>query len=807
MRCYTEPVCIQIFSGHGMRFDIKKYSILTLSIFGLCLVGGAEEEVERPAASAEEVEYFEKKVRPLLVKHCYSCHSSKAKTVHGGLKLDTSHDFFEVGGDSGVVVVPGKPEESLLIAAIRYGEDADTEMPPQGKISDTEIAELTAWVKRGAPFPADTNPVVRESSEIDFEAAKKFWSFVQLKKQADPEIQHSNWPRQRLDHFVLAAMEREQLSPAHEADRSTLIRRLSYDLTGLPPTPDEVDSFVNDASPNAYEKQVDRLLQSSQFGERWARVWLDLARYTDRTASWLDSKGQAHLYRDWVVQAMNDDVPYDEFIHRQLATDLMPETGPEDSPALGFIGLSPTYWKELKLPSEIIKVIVADEWEERVDVVSRTFLGLTVACARCHDHKFDPVTMQDYYALAGVFASSRLGERPMIDEEEFEPVRKARAEVKKLQDELAKLKKKKPLPKEEIAELDTKIKEVKESTPLYDSPMAAGLVEEALYIERKGKTAQDGTNLVYKAGPQDLNLFIRGNPNRLGDVVPRRFLQVLSNESSQPFRNGSGRLELGQSITSDAAPLAARVMVNRIWLSYFGRGLVETPSNFGISGKRPSHPKLLDDLAARFIENGWSLKKLHREIVLSATYRQSSKKDGPDIERDPDNFWLSRMNRKRLGVEAWRDAMLAVSGELDSTIGGPSLALTDDANHRRTIYGTIHRREMSTMLLMHDFPDPTSHNAQRLITTTALQGLYALNSPLLLNRAEALAKRLATEFPNENEKRIQQAYKLLFSRFPTPREIEIGLTFLTQTDDESNVETWAQYAHVLLASNEFLFIN
>ena len=796
-----------VLSGHGMCFDFTRHSVFALLVFAFCPLGWTEEKVVQPVASPEGIEYFEKKVRPLLVKHCYECHSSHAKTVQGGLKLDTAYDFFEVGGDGGAVVVPGKPEESPLIAAIRYAPDADTEMPPKGKISAAEIAELTAWVKRGAPFPPDTNPVARESTEIDFAAAKKFWSFVPVEKQDLPVIQHKKWPRQRLDNFVLAAMEREQLSPSPQAEKSTLLRRLSYDLIGLPPTPEELDAFANDTSPDAYAKQVDRLIQSPQFGERWARVWLDLARYTDRTASWLDAKGHAHLYRDWVVQAMNDDVPYDEFIHRQLATDLMPETGPEDSPALGFLGLSPAYWKELKLPSEIIKVIVADEWEERVDAVSRTFLGLTVACARCHDHKFDPVTMQDYYALAGVFASSRLGGRPLIPEEQFEPVRKARAEVEKLQEELKKLKKKKPLPKEEVDGLTAKIKEVKESTPLYDSPLAAGLVEEALYVERKGKTAQEGTKLVYKAEPRDLHLFIRGNPNRLGDVVPRRFLQVLSNETSQPFKIGSGRLELAQAITTDAAPLAARVMVNRIWLSYFGRGLVETPSNFGNSGERPSHPKLLDDLAARFIENGWSLKKLHREIVLSATYRQASRKDGPDVQRDPDNRWLSRMNRKRLGVEAWRDAMLAVSGELDSTIGGPSISLTNETNHRRTIYGTIHRREMSTMLLMHDFPDPTAHNPQRRSTTTALQGLYALNGPLFLSRAEVLAKRLATEFPESDQQRIEKAYKLLFSRSPTPREIEIGLAFLTQGADKSNAETWAQYTHVLLASNEFMFIN
>lgn len=751
--------------------------------------------------SSQDVEYFEKKVRPLLAKRCFACHSNGAKILQGGLRLDSAVSLRK-GGDSGPAVAPGKPGESLLISAIRY---EDLEMPPKGKLPAAEIAELTAWVKRGAPFPADLTLPDRGKDGIDFAAARDFWSFRPVEIQPEPESKNAGWPRKRIDRFVLAAMEREGLAPSAEADRATLLRRLSFNLTGLPPTPAEVDAFAKDGSADAYGKQVERLLKSPHFGERWGRMWLDLARYTDRTASWLDSTGQAHLYRDWVVRAMNDDMPYDQFVHRQLATDLMAETGPEDTPALGFLGLSPNYWKELKLPSEIIKVIVADEWEERVDAVSRTFLGLTVACARCHDHKFDPITQKDYYALAGVFASCRISERPVISAELFEPVRKAREEVAKLEKQLAALKKKKPQPADEIANLTSKIDELKK-TPHYDTPMAPGLVEEALYVERAGKTPQDGTKLIYKPGAKDLHLFIRGNPNRLGELVPRRFLQVLSHEDSQRFQQGSGRLDLAKAITGEASSLAARVLVNRIWLAHFGRGLVTTPSNFGQSGERPSHPELLDDLAARFIENGWSLKWLHREIVLSATYRQSSRADGSTSEKDPGNRWLSRMNRRRLDVEAWRDSMLAATGELDLKIGGPSLSLTDAKNNRRTIYGTIHRREMSTMLLTHDFPDPTAHSPARQNTTTALQGLYALNGPLILNRAEALARRLARD-EQDDAARIRLAYRLLFSREPSSRETEIGLAFLGESKDAARSAAWAQYAQVLLASNEFLFVD
>ena len=764
------------------------------------------DELQSVAAPAD-IEFFEKKIRPLLAAKCYSCHSSRAKKLQGALQVDSRASLL-AGGDSGPAIVPGKPAQSLLIAAVQYDPNAEFEMPPQGKLAAHEIAALTEWVRRGAPFPGGADLPAGSPGEIDFTQARQFWSFVAAEQQPLPELKQADWPRQRIDHFVLAAMERQDLRPSPEIARAELLRRVTFDLTGLPPTPGEVAAFVQDPSPRAYETVVERLLKSPHFGERWARVWLDLARYTDRTASWLYSTGQAHLYRDWVVQALNEDLPYDEFVHRQLATDFMSETGPEDIPALGFLGLSPNYWKELQLPSEIIKVIVADEWEERIDAVSRTFLGLTVACARCHDHKFDAITMKDYYALAGVFASCRIKERPTIDEALYAPVRQALLEIKKREASIAELKKKKPLPQAEIDALTAQITALRSDTPHFDTPLASAVIEESLHVERKGKTMQSGTKLVYQSQPQNLRLFIRGNPNRLGELVPRRFLTVLSaTDQPAPFQTGSGRLELAQAITTDGASLAARVLVNRIWLAHFGRGLVTTPSNFGQSGERPSHPELLNDLAARFITGGWSLKQLHREIVLAATYRQSSRDDGSRSETDPDNIWLARMPRTRLSVESWRDAMLSVSGDLDRTLGGPSVSLTDTANQRRTLYGTIHRREMSTMLLTHDFPDPTAHSPQRIVTTTTLQGLYALNGPLVLTRSEALARRLLAEQLTSDRERIALAYELLFTRRPSDRETQLGMEFLGETSGAARVNAWAQYAHVLLASNEFLFVN
>ncbi len=333
-----------------------------------------------PTASdrAEHLEHFERKIRPLLVEHCYACHSSQAKTVHGGLRLDGAAAL-QKGGDSGPAIDTQDPRNSLLMQVIAY--DGDIQMPPQGKLPDAALAELRAWIQHGAPFPPTPEVPAEGDGGVDFAEGRKFWSFQAAEPQPAPVVNRKSWPRTRMDLFLLAAMEREQLSPSPEADRATLIRRLSLDLLGLPPTPDQVQAFLADRSPTAYEKLVDQLLSSPHYGERWGRLWLDLARYTDKTAEWLYAAGQAHLYRDWVVQALNADMPYDDFIHRQLATDFLPETGPDDLPALGFISLSPTYWKELQLPCEIINTIVADEWEERVDATTRTFLGLTVACA------------------------------------------------------------------------------------------------------------------------------------------------------------------------------------------------------------------------------------------------------------------------------------------------------------------------------------------------------------------------------------------------------------------------------------------
>jgi hypothetical protein len=748
------------------------------------------------AASAEDLAYFEKKVRPLLVRRCQECHSTRTKKKRGGLLLDNRAGIF-AGGDSGPAVVPGEPATSLLILAVRH-EHVTLAMPPSGKLPAAEIAVLEEWVRRGAVYPG---LAVVESTKgpIDVAAGRRFWSLQPLKQHPLPRLHTDPWAQRRIDAFLLAGMEQHGLSPAPAADRRTLIRRVTFDLIGLPPTPEEVDAFVADNRADAYSRLVERLLASPQHGERWGRFWLDLVRYCDVAEPWAESKGAPWLYRDWVVRALSEDLSYDRFVQKQLAADLMPGADRSDRSALGFIGLSPTYWKELKLDHNVIKGVVAEEWEERIHTLGSTFLGLTIACARCHDHKFDPITTQDYYALAGVFASIRQSDLSLLPNEQARLAAQAREQLASVEAQLTKLRKSKTPDeklKQEIAKCDAEARLLR-STPNLSEPLVPGVVESSLHVLADGPHR---TRLVHQSSPQDVAVQVRGNPASTGPVVPRRFLSVLSGETSHPFRNGSGRLELAQAIVGEGGALTARVIVNRIWQHHFGAGLVRTPSDFGRQGERPSHPELLDDLATRFVASGWSLKWLHREIVLSAAYQQSSKMtDRAKVALDPDNRWLARMNRRRLEVEAWRDAVLSATGVLDLRLGGPAIDLDRADNNRRTLYGIVKRRELNELLRLNDFPDPTTHSAARIATTTPLQQLFVLNSPFMQRQASALVRRLHAISSNDRE-RIHAVYRLLYGRPATEREERLGRAFLAEA-------TWEQYTHLLLASNEFLYVD
>ncbi len=772
--------------------------LITLAV--LLSLGMAKVRAAEPDAAA--VAFFEKQVRPLLVEQCHACHSTKAKKIRGGLTLDRRESILQ-GGDSGAAVVPGKPEQSLLLAAVR-GTNAELQMPPKGKLRPQQIAVLEKWIRDGAVYPDGAKAATAPANDPTSAEARQFWSFQPLRQHPRPAVRNADWPRQPIDWFLLAAMEQRKLGPSAPADRRVLLRRASFDLTGLPPTPEEVEAFLRDMRPDAYPRLIERLLASPHYGERWGRYWLDHARYCDVPESWLKPRGQGWPYREWVVKALNEDLPYDQFVMQQLAADLMPGVDPKDHAALGFLGVSPDYWKELQLDVDVIKSIVADEWEEKIDTVCSTFLGLTVACARCHDHKYDPISTRDYYALAGVIAGTRQIDLPLLPDEEAEAVRNAEAKIEELQAEIKTLKAKKPAPanaKARLEELTDRIKQL-EATPGYKAVAVRGITDAHVSVVSRGPNK---TRLEYEDGVgHDIAMHTRGNPNRPGPVVPRRFLTVLSGEDSKSFTQGSGRLELARAIVTDGAPLAARVIVNRVWKHHFGRGLVETPSDFGRQGDRPSHPELLDDLAARFVAAGWSLKWLHREIMLSSAYQQTSEPDKAKQATDPDNRWLWRMNRRRLEVEAWRDAMLAVNDTLDPNLGGPPQELTDSNNHRRTLYGLVRRRDLTDLLRLHDFPDPLAHSASRIPTTTPLQQLFTLNGPLLRREAAALAKRLEADAPAGGEIRIRRAYALLFNRAPTGKEIRLALAF---TGKQSDADAWSRYAHVLLASNEFLFID
>lgn len=724
---------------------------LLLTSIVLCLTTirlHADDDQNRKLAQEE---FFEKKIRPVLIEHCYKCHAQDAKARKGNLRLDTAAGS-RAGGDSGPAIVPGKPDDSLLLSALEYEA---FEMPPSRQLPAQVIADFRHWIQLGAvdprESPAESTPA---HDQIDIAQGRSFWAF-QIPQQAEfPDQNPPPANSDRIDALVSRRLQQQQLEPNPSASRQHLLRRLSFDLIGLPPTYQQMQQFVSDESADALPRMIDRLLDSPQYGQRWARMWLDVARYAEDQAHIVGSNKalfypNAWMYRDWVIDALNADMPYDRFVQLQLAADLLEPGNEKVQPALGFIGLGPKYYRRNN------PEVMAEEWEDRVDVVSRGLLGLTAACARCHDHKYDPVRTEDYYALAGVFASTEMYNKPLP----ASPVAEQQAGDSEKNDNAKQ--KKKPRKKEP---------------------------EEALHVIREGK-------------PQDLAVMIRGKVDNRGDIVPRGFLQVLFEGPRKEFTNGSGRAELAAAITDPQNPLTARVIVNRVWKEFFGRGLVATPSNFGQLGERPSHPELLDDLASRFMQNGWSLKWLHRHILLSQTWQRSSAVSEEAMLQDPANQWLWRVPRRRLSVEAWRDAVLFVSGRLDSKTGGQSIQPDDPSETRRTVYSVVSRFELNPLLARFDFPDPNVHAARRVETNTPLQKLFLLNSPFITASAEHLAARISAE-SDQPEVRLQRLFELAFQRAPSPAELQAGTEFLQSAPDGLS-----QIAQALIASNEFWYVD
>ena len=914
-----------------------------IGLAGLLLVTAAALRVssQAPVAAAptpQQIEFFEANIRPVLVDTCGDCHIADAE---GGLTM-ISREALIKGGESGAAIVPGDPAKSLLMQVIRREEGVPRMPKGAPKLGDAQIAAFAEWITSGAPWPAVmTKPAPAMTITAEHRA---WWAFRPIARPVPPAVKNAAWVQTDIDRFILARLEREGLAPVRAADRRTLIRRATLDLTGLPPAPDDVDAFVNDTAPDAYAKVVDRLLASPRYGEAWGRHWLDVARYAEDDPRSLDPMRRgyspypnAYLYRDWVVRAFNDDLPYDQFVKAQIAADLMDEKQRVRMlPALGFLGAGPWYYD-----NGSVEVTRADERHDRVDVVSRGFLGLTVACARCHDHKYDPIPQRDYYALAGVFLNSPYHEYPLVPAsvvDEYKAAEKKKkdkqelladfmdTESRQLADTLAlqsakymqaawkvtgepkadaaataatakldfellqrwirflakpptlypyvkkwqamikdggsedeaktlasefqdlvvdvmfearaikeendiirakalpgtKKKEKANLPHEFVTNDDfcpgcaLEIKSLAGDRAflhgdmfrfdIAENPDPANVKEDdkpGLFVFRgpaldrwlgadrrryiddlrddiKAITKAMPQKYAYVHGVQDaakpapIKLATRGNPFKPGDEVPRRFPSVLGEGEPAPFSNGSGRAELAEAIVKQ--PLAMRVIVNRIWKWQFGTGLVNSPSNFGKLGDQPSNPELLEFLAASFAENGYSIKKLQRQMLLSAAYQSSSDDSPAAFTKDSGNRWYWRANRRRMTAEEVRDSALFIAGALDDRMGGPSEELTPAAT-RRTLYGKVSRYKLDQFLQLFDFPAPTISAEQRFSTNVPLQRLFLMNSDFIQQQAEKLARQLEGEA--DNAARVKKAYRMLFARAPKAEELAAGLEYLT----------------------------
>jgi len=966
LTCPTQPAPASFRPEKTMRMPALRRENGLLLATTLLVLGcgslmalGAEDAAKPPAAgafSAEAVEFFETRVRPVLAESCVRCHGEKKQSSE--LRLDSRQAVLD-GGASGPAMVPGNPDESLLIQAIRQTHD-EIKMPPKEKLPDAALDALSSWVKMGAPWSEGTIPTVVTRDQT----SRSHWAFQPVRVLDPPAVKDADWVATPVDAFILERLEKEGLRPSPRADRRTLIRRATFDLTGQPPTPAEVEEFVADPSPLAFTTVVDRLLASPRYGERWGRFWLDVARYADTRGYVLKAERRypySYTYRDYVIRSFNDDVPYDRFLTEQIAADQL-DLGNDRRPlaALGFLTVG------RRNNGDINEII-----DDRIDVVGRGLLGLTVACARCHDHKFDPIPTEDYYSLYGVFASSvDPKELPVIaavetsaatrdfERQLHEREQKRDQLVAKLKDEFkADVRSRIALYVKAAFDLDfnsngrsPKLDERARADKLHpgrlrgvmirwqESLAAAGQTPDpiftpwrtlaalpagdfaakaatlvhhwaesgaevhplvaralaggppatmadvatcygALLAEAEGRwqeclkkdpaasaledadwealrlvlyapdgpiaTAPDASPRLFDrkeresiealaakidelqvthAGappramvlndlPQPVNpqVFLRGSPGRRGKSVPRQFLEVLSGPERRPFAHGSGRRELAQAIVQPDNPLTARVMVNRIWLNHFGSGLVGTPSDFGLRSDPPTHPELLDYLAGAFIRGGWSVKAMHRLIMLSSAYQQRSDNRRECLERDPENRLVWKFNRRRLDFEATRDALLAVSSRLDTTMGGRSVSLAAAPfTPRRTVYGFVDRQNLDGLFRTFDFASPDTTSPRRHVTTVPQQALFLLNNAFVVEQVRSLAGRLEPAAADP-EARVRQLYALLFGRAPAPRELALGVAFTQrQAAPErlaAELSPWEEYAQVLLLTNEFAFVD
>lgn len=779
---------------------------------------GPQDESERRS----EIRFFENHIRPVLVEHCYSCHSAQAKIVRGGLWLDSREAMLR-GGDSGPAIVPGDAEESLIVSALRH---ESFEMPPRKQLGEVVVQQFTRWISRGAVDPREETPEFNRD-RIDPIAAREHWAFQPVTNPAapafdDPELQR--WVANPIDAFVLEGLCDKGWRPAEPADKYTLIRRVTFDLIGLPPTPAEIEAFLEDDSPDSYQRLVDRLLASPHYGQRWGRHWLDLVRYADTNgADENHNMPDAWRYRDWVIQSMNRDQPLDEFIVHQLAGDMLTAgvdeaTHGELLAATGMLVIGPKMLAEQDKEKMRIDII-----DEQIDTVSRTLMGLTIACARCHDHKFDPIQSEDYYALAGIFASTRtMLNESFVSRWMERDLPSARIDALRKQHQL-KIDAAKSALQELTDQANAEVLAKLDTTTLPEAPdnhypkQTAEAITQAKKELQTVELAMPKYELVMAVEEQpcvDLHVHLRGNHLKQGDVaiprgVPKRIAQV------NPFPGiddgGSGRMELAKWLTDGQHVLTGRVMANRLWMWHLGRPIVASPSNFGLQCPKPVHAKLLDWMAHRLVEDGWSIKRMHRLIMTSNTYQMTSRVD-TYTQQDPDNQFLWRQNRRRLEVEPLRDAILAAGNSLERTFDGPS---EDAKSNRRTVYLTINRAALLDLLSTFDYVEPANHIEQRSVTTVPSQALFLMNSPLVHSQAERLAKQVL-QSESDRESRITRLWMKLFGQPPTHQQVKLAGDFLQAVDESDSaqadstqadsIKTWASLCRTLIAGSQFIYV-